>query len=94
MNQCGCGHAAGSGPYAEGRDLVEFVSKAHGGALRQSPIPAGGINTVCQGCGVPFALTTFVGSCPACGGVHAVSPPRSNDPQAVQYAGADFSLED
>jgi hypothetical protein len=37
-------------------------------------------------------LETFVQSCPSCGGVHAVSPPRANDPAAIQFAGADFKL--
>jgi hypothetical protein len=33
-----------------------------------------------------------VQSCPACGGVHAVSPPRAADPAAIQFAGTDFVL--
>lgn len=94
MSQCGCGHPAGSGPYSEGRDLVEFVYHAHGGGLRNAPIPSGGIATVCQGCGESFTLETFVGSCPNCGGVHAIAPPRSSDPAAIQYAGPDFRIEE
>lgn len=92
MENCGCGHAAGAGPYAEGRALVEFVSQAHGGMLRTRPLPDGGLSTNCQGCGTSFTLATFVDSCPACGGVHAVSPPRSDDPANIQFAGADFKL--
>ncbi len=92
MSNCGCGHPTGSGPYAEGRALVEFVCQAHGGGLRNAPIPNGGIDTTCQGCGAAFRLETFVGKCPACGGVHAIAPPRSNDPSAVQFAGVDFNL--
>ena len=92
MGNCGCSHAAGAGPFAEGRELVEFVSRAHGGALRERPIPNGGLTLDCHGCGAAFTLLTFVGSCPQCGGVHAVSPPRCNDPANVQFAGGDFRL--
>lgn len=95
MAECGCGHPGGSGsggPYASGRELVEFVCQAHGGGLRGKAIPGGGLLHNCQGCGHEFVLTTFVGSCPACGGVHAVSPPRCDDPLNIQYAGADFVL--
>lgn len=92
MANCGCGHDAGAGPFAEGRELVEFVAQAHGGSLRERPIPGGGLDTACQGCGAAFTLATFVNSCPACGGVHAVSPPRSNDPANIQFAGTDFRL--
>lgn len=75
MGNCGCGHAAGVGPFAEGRELVEFVAQAHGGSLRTWELPGGGLSTTCQGCQTPFLLKTFVASCPSCGGVHAVSPP-------------------
>lgn len=93
MSQCGCGgHAAGAGPFAEGRDLVEFVSRAHGGALRTRLIPGGGLTTTCQGCDAPFTLTTFVDACPACGGVHAVSPPRCGDPANIQFAGVGYKI--
>jgi len=92
MSNCGCGHSAGSGPFSEGRDLVEFVYNAHGGGLRNAPIPNGGIETCCRGCGGAFTLATFVGQCPQCGGVHAIAPPRSQDPSAVQYAGPDYQL--
>jgi len=68
---------------------VEFVLKAHGGSIALSALPSG-LELDCQGCGKPFVLETFVQSCPACGGVHAVSPPRANDPAAIQFAGADF----
>ena len=99
MGGCACGgsghghgHGAG-GPFAEGRELVEFVAQAHGGALRSRVLPNGGFATQCQGCGAPFVLTTLVGSCPACGGVHAISPPRADDPANIQYAGDDFRLD-
>ena len=80
----------GSGPFSEGRELVEFVTQAHGGGMKNQPLPGGGLTTVCQGCGAPFTLRTFVDSCPACGGVHAVSPPRCDDPANIQFAGADY----
>jgi hypothetical protein len=35
----------------------------------------------------------LVGNCPACGGVHAISPPRANDAANIQYAGDDFRLD-
>ena len=92
MGNCGCGHDAGAGPYAEGRELVEFVSRAHGGRLRERPVPGGGLPTTCRGCGAPFTLISFVDSCPACGGVHAVSPPRCDDPANIQFAGAGYRL--
>lgn len=92
MGNCGCGHAGGDGPYAEGRELVEFVSRAHGGALMERPLPGNGLATTCQGCGAAFRLATFVASCPACGGVHAVSPPRCDDAANIQFAGADYRL--
>jgi hypothetical protein len=93
MSNCGCGHTAGAGPFAQGKELVEFVATAHGGEMRTKPIPGGGLATLCQGCGAPFTLTTFVGACPACGGIHAVSPPRADDPANIQYAGEGFALE-
>ncbi|BCS52575.1 hypothetical protein [Geobacter sp. SVR] len=92
MGNCGCGHAAGVGPFAEGRELVEFVAQAHGGSLRTWELPGGGLSTTCQGCQTPFLLKTFVASCPSCGGVHAVSPPRCEDPANIQFAGADYRL--
>ncbi len=92
MSDCGSCGPAGSGPFSSGRDLVEFVSQAHGGAVAVAPIPDGGIQTICQGCGEKFVLKTFVGKCPKCGGVHAVSPPRVQDPDGVQFAGVGYSL--
>ncbi len=94
MGSCGCGSGGngGAGPFSEGRELVEFVAQAHGGALRTRSIPGGGLPTFCQGCGAGFILATFVGGCPECGGVHAVSPPRSNDPANIQFAGKGFRL--
>ncbi len=90
MGSCGCGHAAGAGPFAEGRALVEFVSQAHGGTLKNQSLPDGGLAATCQGCGAPFIQATFVTSCPECGGVHAVSPPRSGDPSNIQFAGVGY----
>ncbi|SHI79103.1 hypothetical protein SAMN02745165_00890 [Malonomonas rubra DSM 5091] len=92
MSNCGCGHVVGSGPYAEGRELVVFVAQAHGGSLRERSIPNGGLEVFCGGCSAPFVLTTFVGRCPICEGVHAVSPPRADDPVNVQFAGEGFVL--
>lgn len=89
---CCSNNGSGAGPFAQGRELVEFVYQAHGGALRVQRIPGGGLKTACQACGDGFILTTFVGKCPACGGVHAVSPPRCGDPANIQYAGKDFLL--
>lgn len=92
MCDCGSSNKPGVGPYAAGRDLVEFVLKAHGGAIAVSSVPNGGLATTCQGCGTAFLLETFVQACPECRGVHAVSPPRAADTTAIQFAGADFVL--
>lgn len=92
MCECGSSRTPGVGPFATGRALVEFVLNAHGGSVATSTLPSGGLESDCQGCGKPFVLETFVQSCPACGGVHAVSPPRATDPTAIQFAGADFVL--
>ena len=89
MCDCGSGNSRGGGPYATGRELVEFVLAAHGGQVACSPLPSA-LQVECQECGTAFVLRTFVQGCPSCGGVHAVSPPRANDPAAVQYAGAGF----
>jgi hypothetical protein len=88
-----CSNTGGNtGPFAEGRELVEFVYQAHGGSLRDQPIPSGGLIAVCQGCGAGFTLSTFVGQCPDCGGVHAVSPPRSDSAENIQFAGKGYRL--
>lgn len=92
MCECGSSRTPGVGPFASGRALVEFVLNAHGGSVAQSKLPNGGLESSCQGCGKEFVLETFVQSCPACGGVHAVSPPRATDPTAIQFAGAGFVL--
>ncbi|MDA8427728.1 MAG: hypothetical protein M0T70_00550 [Geobacteraceae bacterium] len=92
MCECGSSRTPGVGPFASGRALVEFVMNAHGGSVASTELPHGGLESVCQGCGKPFVLETFVQSCPACGGVHAVSPPRATDPAAIQFAGVDFVL--
>ncbi len=91
MGECGsC--SSGAGPFSEGRELVEFVSTAHDGTIKDLPISSGVLEAKCQGCGESFILETYVGKCPKCGGVHAVSPPRSDDPANIQFAGADFKL--
>lgn len=92
MCDCGPNGGPGAGPFATGRELVEFVLAAHGGAVAASPVPNGGLTATCQGCGASFLLASFVQACPECGGVHAVSPPRAADPAAIQFAGADFVL--
>lgn len=91
MCDCGSSGPQGAGPFASGRDLVEFVMNAHGGAVALSALPIS-LEHNCQGCGEPFVLETFVQNCPSCGGVHAVSPPRASDPAAIQFAGADFVM--
>ncbi len=89
----GCGScSSGAGPFSEGKELVEFVYNAHDGAIKDSPIPNGGLETKCHGCSETFTLKTFVGTCPACGGVHAVSPPRCEDAANIQFAGAEYKL--
>lgn len=90
MCECEASREPGTGPFATGRALVEFVLKAHGGAVAQTALPNGGLASSCQGCGAPFVLKTFVQSCSVCGGVHAVAPPRANDPDAIQFAGNGF----
>jgi hypothetical protein len=91
MGDCaGCG--TGGGPFSEDRELVEFVYGAHGGTVKDQLIPNGGLNTNCQGCGAEFTLITFVGECPECAGVHAVSPPRCQDASNIQFAGKDYKL--
>lgn len=91
MGDCGsCG--TGGGPYSEGLELVEFVCNAHGGGVKNMPLPNGGLETKCRGCGEKFVLATFVGKCPKCGGVHAVSPPRCEDPANIQFAGVGYKL--
>jgi hypothetical protein len=94
MGTCGSCEGGKGGPFSEGRELVEFVYNAHGGAIKDQPIPGGGLKTKCHGCGKPFTLKTFVGTCPQCGGVHAVSPPRADDPVNIQFAGAGYKLPD
>lgn len=89
---CCSGNGNGVGPFSQGRDLVEFVYQAHGGGLRNQRIPGGGLEATCQGCAGTFLLTTFVGKCPQCGGVHAVSPPRCSDAANIQFAGKGFNL--
>ena len=92
MSDCGSCGPEGAGPFSEGKDLVEFVYSAHGGAVKDQLIPNGGLQTKCHGCGGEFILATFVGQCPHCGGVHAVSPPRCEDQANIQFAGKDFQL--
>lgn len=88
----GCGSGAGSGgPFSKGKELVEFVYNAHGGAIRDQLISQGPLSIVCQGCDVAFTLETYIGKCPKCGGVHAVTPMNPNV-ESVQFAGAGYSL--
>lgn len=91
MSGCGCGGNSGSGPFSKGKDLVEFVYFAHDGAVRDQPIRNGGLTTVCQGCRQPFVLETYVGSCPDCGGVHAVAPMDPTEGN-IQFAGKGYTL--
>ncbi|HIJ94811.1 MAG TPA: hypothetical protein HPP94_03535 [Desulfuromonadales bacterium] len=91
MCECGSSKTAGVGPFATGRSLVEFVLNAHGGSVAVSKLPHS-LDHTCQGCGVPFVQETFVQTCPACGGVHAISPPRAGDADAIQFAGSDFVM--
>ncbi len=92
MGDCGSCGPEGGGPFSEGTELVEFVNAAHGGTIATSPIPDGGLNAKCQGCGADFHMATFVSKCPSCQGVHAVSPPRCADPANIQFAGAEYKL--
>ena len=87
-----CSNCGGGSPFSVGRELVEFVYNAHGGAVRDQPIPNGGLPTKCQGCGAGFTLITFVGQCPECDGIHAVAPPHSHDASCIQFAGQDYKL--
>jgi hypothetical protein len=90
---CDCGSGSlGGGPYATGRALVEFVLAAHGGEVAVASLPNGGLALSCHSCDTKFVLKTFVQACPACDGIHAVSPPRANDAAAIQFAGRDFVL--
>lgn len=92
MSGCGCGCGNGSGgPYAKGRELVEFVYNAHGGMMRDKPIMTGPLAVACQECAAKFDLKTYVGTCPVCGGVHAVAPINTTV-ENVQYAGRGFRL--
>jgi hypothetical protein len=91
MSECGCSNGTG-GPFSKGRELVEFVCNAHGGTVRNQPIARGAVAAVCQGCGTPFTMETYVAKCPDCGGVHGVAPmnPTADN---IQFAGKDFILE-
>lgn len=92
MAGCGCGGDGGTGPFSKGRELVEFVCNAHGGTIRDQRIPSGALEAICQGCGAQFTLHTYVGSCPGCGGVHAVAP-MNPTVENIQFGGKDFLLE-
>jgi hypothetical protein len=50
------------------------------------------LKTNCQGCGAGFTLVTFIGKCPECEGVHAVSPLQCHDAANIQFAGGDYKL--
>jgi len=92
MSGCGCGSEGGKGPFSTGKELVEFVYNAHGGGVRNQPINGGGLESICQGCGESFVLETYVGSCPSCGGVHAVAPMHPTV-ENIQFGGKGFTLE-
>lgn len=91
MSGCGCGCGNGAGPFSKGKELVEFVFHAHEGTIRDQPIRNGALETNCQGCGERFALATYVGTCPQCGGVHAVAP-MNPTAENIQFGGKDFTL--
>lgn len=95
MSGCGCGCSNGigvsGGPFSKGKELVEFVYNAHGGAVRDQPIAKGPLAIECQGCKTPFSLETYLGRCPECGGIHAVAPMQPVA-ENVQFAGTDFTL--
>lgn len=92
MSGCGCGcSSSAGGPFSKGKDLVDFVFHAHGGAVRDQKIMQGPLEAVCQGCNSPFLLETYLGQCPSCGGVHAVAP-MSPTVDKIQYAGKDYRL--
>ncbi len=93
MAECGCSHEEGGtgGPFSKGKELVEFVYNAHGGAVRDQAISQGPLDILCQGCKASFTLTTYVGKCPECDGVHAVAP-MNPVAENVQFAGVDFTL--
>ncbi len=95
MAGCGCNNVEGEagGPFSKGKELVEFVYNAHGGSVRDEAIAQGALEITCQGCQASFTLETYVGSCPECGGVHAVAP-MNPVVDNVQFAGVGFSLAD
>jgi hypothetical protein len=88
---CGCNSEEGSGPFSKGKELVEFVYNAHEGTVRDKPMARGPIEVVCQGCGSPFVMETYLAKCPECDGVHAVAP-MNPVPENVQFAGKNFKL--
>ncbi len=92
-SSCGTADKNGpqGGPFSTGRELVEFVYNAHGGTVRDQLIDGGGYETICQGCGAKFTLTTFVGKCPECDGVHAIAPVHRSA-EHIQFAGKEFSF--
>ncbi len=92
-SSCGSADKYGpqEGPFSTGRELVEFVYNAHGGAVRDKLIDGGGYETKCQECNAAFILTTFVGTCSECGAVHAIAPVHKSA-EHIQYAGKDFRL--
>lgn len=96
MSGCkSCGstdHHGSGGPFSTGKELVEFVYNAHGGTIRDQLIGEGGYDTTCQGCNTSFTLTTYVGKCPECGGVHAIAPVHRSG-EHIQFAGKDFSIK-
>ncbi len=92
MSDCGCGCGGNvGGPFSKGKELVDFVSQAHGGTVRDQKIMQGPLEAVCQGCGKPFTLETYLGQCAECGGVHAVAP-MSPTAENIQFGGSDYVL--
>lgn len=92
MSGCSCGSGNSSGgPFSKGRELVEFVYHAHGGTVRDQLIKQGPLETVCQGCGKPFSLKTYLGQCSSCQGVHAVAP-MCPTVKNIQFGGKDYVL--
>lgn len=92
MAGCGCAsHAGSTGPFSKGKELVEFVYNAHGGAVRDQPISTGALNISCQGCKADFTMKTYIDTCPECGGVHAVTP-MTPTAESVQFAGPGYTL--
>ncbi len=77
------------GPLLKERNLYSLSV----GRMKDQSIPGGGLETYCQGCGKRFVLKTYAGKCPECGGVHAVSPPRSINHENIRFSGVGYVPE-